>query len=209
MTIRERRRRRRKQRLIKRLTAAGLALLAVVGGATLVILAATSRQEAPEPPFIPTVGEMPTASPEAATEPTTEPQRGKDLGWSASEEYIAARMAMAEAEGEDTEGKALVILVIYNRTKSGKFPDTVKDVISQQNAFTSYHNGRYEAAEPDIDCWAALDLIQEKGWDESQGALYFEQTPEDGESTWHSRNLERLFIHGNHTFYTEKEAKAN
>lgn len=153
------------------------------------------------------VGEMPTIAPEAPTEAHSEAQEGKDLGWTAAEEYKAARMAMAEAEGEDTEGKALVILVIYNRTKSGKFPDTVKDVISQQNAFTSYHNGRYEAAEPDIDCWAALDLIQEKGWDESQGALYFEQTPEDGESTWHSRNLERLFIHGNHTFYTEKEAK--
>ena len=114
---------------------------------------------------------------------------------------------MAEAEGEDTEGKALVILVIYNRTKSGKFPDTVAGVISQKNAFTSYHHGRYEAVKPDADCWAALDLIQETGWDESQGALYFERTPEDGESTWHSRNLERLFIHGNHTFYTEKEAK--
>ena len=153
------------------------------------------------------VGEMPTISPEAATEPTEAPQRGRDLGWNASEEYIAVRMAMAEAEGEDTEGKALVILVIYNRTKSGKFPDTVKGVISQRNAFTSYSNGRYEAVKPDADCWAALDLIQETGWDESQGALYFEQTPEDGESTWHSRNLERLFIHGNHTFYTEKEAK--
>ncbi|MEZ3502948.1 MAG: cell wall hydrolase [Lachnospiraceae bacterium] len=116
-------------------------------------------------------------------------------------------MAMAEAEGEDTEGKALVILVIYNRTRSGKFPDTVKGVISQRNAFTSYSNGRYDRVEPDADCWAALDLIQETGWDESQGALYFERTPEDGESTWHSRNLERLFIHGNHTFYTEKEAK--
>ena len=206
MTIRERRRRRRRLRLIKRLTAAGLILLAV-GGVTLAIIAATSHQEAAEPPFTHTVEEIPTASPEATTEPTTAPQRGRDLGWSASEEYIAARMAMAEAEGEDTEGKALVILVIYNRTKSGKFPDTVKGVISQRNAFTSYSNGRYEAVKPDADCWAALDLIQETGWDESHGALYFEQTPEDGESTWHSRNLERLFIHGNHTFYTEKEAK--
>ena len=35
---------------------------------------------------------------------------------------------MAEAEGEDTEGKALVILVIYNRQHSGKFPDTVGGV---------------------------------------------------------------------------------
>lgn len=206
MTIRERRRRRRRQRLIKRLAAVGLALLAV-GGVTLVIFAATNRQEAPEPPLIGAVEEMPNESLKATTEPATEPQGGKDLGWSASDEYRAVRMAMAEAEGEDTEGKALVILVIYNRTKSGKFPDTVKGVISERNAFTSYHNGRYEATEPDIDCWAALDLIQETGWDESQGALYFERTPEDGESTWHSRNLERLFIHGNHTFYTEKEAK--
>lgn len=203
MTIRERRRRRR---LIKRLAAAGLILLAV-GGATLAIIAATSHQEAAEPPFTHTVEEIPTTSPKATTEPTTEPQSGRDLGWSASEEYMAAQMAMAEAEGEDTEGKALVILVIYNRTRSGKFPDTVAGVISQNNAFTSYHNGRYEAVKPDADCWAALDLIQETGWDESQGALYFERTPEDGESTWHSRNLERLFIHGNHTFYTEKEAK--
>lgn len=206
MTIRERRRRRRKRRLIKRLSAAGLILFAV-GGAMLAILAATSHQEAAGPPLIDAVGEIPTASPEATTEPTETPQKGQGLGWGASEEYIAVRMAMAEAEGEDTEGKALVILVIYNRTKSGKFPNTVKGVISQRNAFTSYSNGRYEAVEPDIDCWAALDLIQETGWDESQGALYFERTPEDGESTWHSRNLERLFIHGNHTFYTEKEAK--
>ena len=206
MTIRERRRRRRRQRLIKRLAAAGL-ILSAVGGVTLAIIAATSHQEAAEPPFTHTVEEIPTTSPKATTEPTTEPQSGRDLGWSASEEYMAAQMAMAEAEGEDTEGKALVILVIYNRTKSGKFPDTVAGVISQKNAFTSYHNGRYEAVKPDADCWAALDLIQETGWDESQGALYFERTPEDGESTWHSRNLERLFIHGNHTFYTEKEAK--
>ena len=25
------------------------------------------------------------------------------------------------------------------------------------------------------------------------------------ESTWHSRNLQKLFIHGAHAFYTEKE----
>ena len=108
MTIRERRRRRRRRRLIKRLSAAGLILFAV-GVATLAILAATNRQEAAEPPFSLSVGEMPTISPEAATEPPEAPQRGRDLGWNASEEYIAVRMAMAEAEGEDTEGKALVI----------------------------------------------------------------------------------------------------
>lgn len=202
---RRRRRRARRRYLIKRIAISSAFLLAT--GSVFFSVYAVTNQERPALEETEAVGEMPTIAPEAPTEAHSEAQEGKDLGWTAAEEYKAARMAMAEAEGEDTEGKALVILVIYNRTKSGKFPDTVKGVISQQNAFTSYHNGRYEAAEPDIDCWAALDLIQEKGWDESQGALYFEQTPEDGESTWHSRNLERLFIHGNHTFYTEKEAK--
>lgn len=206
MTIRERRRRRRRKRLIKRLAAAGLVLI-TAGGVTLAILAATSHQGAAGKPLIELAGEMPTQTTKAPTEPPEAPQRGKDLGWDKSDEYTVARMAMAEAESEDTEGKALVILVIWNRTQSGNFPDTVKGVISQQNAFTSYNNGRYEAVKPDADCWAALELIQETGWDESRGALYFERTPEDGESTWHSRNLERLFIHGNHTFYTEKEAK--
>ena len=42
---------------------------------------------------------------------------------------------MAEAEGEDTEGKALVILVVLNRVRSEGFPDTVEDVIMEE------HNG--------------------------------------------------------------------
>lgn len=44
---------------------------------------------------------------------------------------------------------------------------------------------------------------QTADWDESQGALYFEKASD--ESTWHSRNLQKLFTHGAHTFYTEKE----
>ncbi len=202
---RRRRRRARRRYLIKRIAISSAFLLAA--GSVFFTVYAVTNQERPVLEETDAVGEMPTIAPETPTAAPSEAQEGKDLGWTAAEEYKAAKMAMAEAEGEDTEGKALVILVIYNRTKSGKFPDTVKGVISQRNAFTSYSNGRYEAVKPDADCWAALDLIQETGWDESQGALYFEQTPEDGESTWHSRNLERLFIHGNHTFYTEKEAK--
>lgn len=204
MTIRERRRRRKRLRLIKRLATAGL-IFSAVGGVTLAIIAATSHQEAAEPPFTHTVEEIPTASPEATTEPTIEPQRGRDLGWSASEEYIAVRMAMAEAEGEDTEGKALVILTVLNRVWSPQFPGTIEEVIAEENAFSSYSNGRYDRVEPDEDCWAALALVQIEHWDESQGALYFERTPEPGESTWHSRNLVTLFIHGNHTFYREEE----
>lgn len=211
MTRREYRRRRRWRRRaqrwywIKRIAISGAFLLAAVG--IFFTVYAVTNQERPALEEMDAVGEMPVIVPEMPTAAPGEAQAGKDLGWTAVEEYEAAKMAMAEAEGEDTEGKALVILVIYNRQHSGKFPDTVSGVISRANAFTSYHNGRYKTVVPDEDCWAAFELIQATGWDESQGALYFERTPEDGESTWHSRNLERLFIHGNHTFYTEKEVK--
>ena len=45
-------------------------------------------------------------------------------------------------------------------------------------------------------------MIAEDGWDESRGALYFESK---SDSTWHEDNLQYLFRHGNHYFYTDKE----
>ena len=73
----------------------------------------------------------------------------------------------------------------------------------QDGAFTPVSNGRYDKVEPDADCMKAMELIAVEHWDESQGALYFEKASD--ESTWHSRNLQKLFTHGAHTFYTEKE----
>ena len=125
---------------------------------------------------------------------------------SESDAYLLARIAMAEAEGEDTIGKALVIRTILNRVESDYtyFPDTVSEVIFQKDAFTPTRNGRFEKVEPNEDCYAALELIEE-GWDESQGALYFERNTT--KETWHTENLEKLFVHGNHTFYTEVAAE--
>lgn len=125
------------------------------------------------------------------------------LDFDADEAYMLEKIAMAEAEGEDTEGKALVMLVVLNRVWSDEFPGTIEDVIFQKNAFTPVSNGRYDRVEPDEDCAKALEMITVGHWDESQGALYFERTSD--ESTWHTRNLEKLFTHGAHTFYTEKE----
>jgi spore germination cell wall hydrolase CwlJ-like protein len=121
--------------------------------------------------------------------------------WDADESYMLANIAMAEAEGEDTEGKALVILVVLNRVESDEFPDTINGVITDSGQFTAYENGRYDKVEPNEDCYKALQMVED-GWDESQGALYFERSTT--EETWHTTNLEKLFEHGNHTFYTEQ-----
>lgn len=125
------------------------------------------------------------------------------MDWDADDAYMLAKIAMAEAEGEDTEGKALVILTVLNRVWSDEFPDTISEVISQKDAFTSYWDGRYDKVEPNEDCYDALELVQVEHWDESEGATYFERT--STEDTWHNRTLEKLFTHGNHTFYTERE----
>lgn len=123
--------------------------------------------------------------------------------WGSEDAYLLEKIAMAEAEGEDTEGKALVMLVVLNRVWSDKFPDTISDVIFQEGAFTSISNGRYDRVEPNDDCYAAMELITTGQWDGSDGALYFERTSD--QDTWHSRNLQKLFTHGNHTFYKEYE----
>lgn len=113
------------------------------------------------------------------------------------DEYLLAKIAMAEAEGQSTKGKALVICVVLNRTKSDGFPNTVHDVIYEKNQFSPILNGRFDRVEPNKDCYKALKMVK-SGWDKSNGALYFESCV--GES-WHSRNLQFLFKVEGHKFY--------
>lgn len=120
----------------------------------------------------------------------------------ADDAYMLAKIAMAEAEGEDVEGKALVMLVVLNRTKAEGFPDTVSDVIYEKGQFTPVANGRFQKVEPDKECFEALQLIVTDKWDESQGATYFES---ESSSTWHRDNLNYLYSHGGHDFYTDRE----
>lgn len=117
---------------------------------------------------------------------------------SAEETYMLVKIAMAEAEGESTEGKALVILTVLNRVESSAFPGTIQKVIFQKNQFTPISNGRYDKVEPNEDCYKALELVQ-SGWNESEGTLYFESCKDA--DNWHSRNLEFLFQCGCHKFY--------
>lgn len=67
---------------------------------------------------------------------------------------LLALVTMAEAEGETELGKRLVISTILNRVDSEYFPDTVKDVIYQPNAFTSMSNGRSDK------CYVIDDIRQ-------------------------------------------------
>ena len=134
-----------------------------------------------------------------------EPETEQSPEWDAEDSYLLAKLAMAEAEGEDTEGKALVILVVLNRVRSEEFPDTVEDVILEEHNgvcqfSVTQEGGRWYTVEPDEDCYEALELVMLENWDESEGALYFESR---SDSTWHQNHLQFLFQHGKHFFYKE------
>ena len=145
-------------------------------------------------------------TPEPTEKPTEKPYQSKiySMDWGAEDAYLLAKIAMAEAENQDTEGKALVILVVLNRVWDDRYPDTIREVIYQENQFSPVSNGRFDRVEPDKDCWKALEMVQVGHWDKSQGALYFESK---SQSTWHEEHLKYLFKHGDHYFYTEQESE--
>lgn len=88
---------------------------------------------------------------------TEEPVNNKqDIVPALSEEDAAlvALIAMAEAEGEDEEGKRLVIDVVFNRVRHSEFPDNVYDVIYQPRQFSPIWNGRLER------CYVREDILR-------------------------------------------------
>ena len=163
---------------------------------TEIIVRAVVSEEAD---VIPTTAPIATASPEQEAEKIEQSKIGS-MDWDSDDAYRLAKLAMAEAESEDTEGKALVMLVVLNRVWDDEFPNTIEEVIFQEGQFSPISNGRYDNVEPDEDCYRALQLIQTDRWDESHGATYFESK---SDSTWHSENLTFLFKYGKHYFYKE------
>lgn len=84
--------------------------------------------------------------------------------WDGEDSEMLMKIAMAEAEGESVEGKALVMLVVLNRVWSDAFPDTIEEVIFQPRQFTpAVPGGRYYTTEPDDGCREALALVLD-GW---------------------------------------------
>lgn len=119
--------------------------------------------------------------------------------WSAKESYLLARIAMAEAEGCNTQTKTLIIMCVLNRVQSDEFPNTIEEVIFQENQFSPIDNGRWDRVEPNEDCYKAVKIVMEAKYDYSGGATYFENCAD--EDNWHSRNLEFLYESEGIRFY--------
>lgn len=147
---------------------------------------------------------IPTLPPETTVETTEEttPPPVPVLNLTEDEQILLLQIAMAEANaglghGQCSECMALVMRTVLNRVESGRFSKTIRGVIYAPEQFTPVMDGSFDDAVPNELCYTALELVL-YGWDESQGALYYEWC--DGPS-WHSQNLNLLLQHCNTRFY--------
>lgn len=144
-----------------------------------------------EPTTAPTT--LPTEAPTETTQPL--PVRT----FTPEEEELLLKIGMAErGDTYCTDCIALVMCTVLNRVDTpDKFGSTIKSVLYAEGQFTPVMEGKFEEVEPNYVCQKALDQVK-SGWDESQGALYYEWGREEG---WHARNLNFLFKHCDTKFY--------
>ncbi|MET3697708.1 N-acetylmuramoyl-L-alanine amidase [Bacillus oleivorans] len=123
-----------------------------------------------------------------------------DLTISSEEIKLLARLVHAEAKGEPYVGKVAVATVVLNRVEHHQFPDTVKEVIFEKNAFEPVLNGSIN--EPaDKEAYKAVhDALADQGKDQgiNEELLYF-YNPETATSDWIlTRKVVKTI--GNHAF---------
>ena len=84
---------------------------------------------------------------------------------------LMAKIVYAESKGEPYEGKIAVASVILNRVLSPGFPNSIKEVILQPQAFSCVVNGEINVT-PTDECYNAVyDAIE--GNDPTNEALFF------------------------------------
>ncbi len=116
------------------------------------------------------------------------------------------KIVEAEAGGEDRTGKLLVANVVINRTLNDKFPDSITEVIFQNDMgvaqFSPTYDGRMNKVKISDETIEAVDSAL-AGEDMSNGALYFvaRKSADPNKMKWFDLHLTKLFTHGGHEFF--------
>jgi N-acetylmuramoyl-L-alanine amidase len=117
-----------------------------------------------------------------------------------AEKRLLAKAVYGEARGESFKGQVAVAAVILNRTEHAAFPDSIRGVIYQKNAFTAVSDGQIQL-EPDAKAVRAVEMAIQ-GEDPTQGAVYY-YNPEIATSEWMEKkasNSKKMRI-GEHVFF--------
>ena len=113
---------------------------------------------------------------------------------------LMARVVYGESRGEPYEVKVAFASVILNRVKSGKYPPSVKAVITQENAFSCVSNGTISVT-PNDSCYNAVyDALN--GNDPTGNALFF-YNPSISTCSWMENTVKKNATSiGNHVFFS-------
>ncbi len=82
-----------------------------------------------------------------------------------------AKVIYGEARGESFTGQVAIAAVVLNRVESGKFGNTVNEVIFEPGAFTAVSDGQYYL-QPDQEAYKAAQAALD-GWDPTHNAIYY------------------------------------
>lgn len=117
-------------------------------------------------------------------------------GYLVTEEMaMLAQLVQAEAGNQDLTGKRLVADVVLNRVDSEKFPNTIEEVIFQNNPvqFGVTVDGVFERVRGDVseECFEAVRMEWERETRLDGEVMYFNTVHENGKNP---------FKHGDHWF---------
>ena len=110
--------------------------------------------------------------------------------------YLLSNLVSSEARGESYEGQVAVAAVVINRVLDPRFPDDIKEVIYQRNAFSVVNNGEIYKEPTDSAYKAAREALY--GSDPTRGAIYF-WNPDIATCNW-IKTLDPYKRIGNHVF---------
>lgn len=125
---------------------------------------------------------------------------------SSAEYNTLLQIVEAEATGGDVMSKMMVAGVVLNRVKDTHFPDTIQEVVWQDDQFQPTSDGRiYSCTVTDSTILAVERVLQ--GEDYTQGALFFlaRDSAEGKNADWFDANLTKLFEYGGHEYYTYRD----
>lgn len=128
---------------------------------------------------------------------------------SEEDKEVLLRIVEAEATCEDIKGRMLVANVILNRVVSKSFPNSIAEVVFQNNGetyqFAPIKDGRYWTVKVSEETKEAVERVL-AGEDESQGALFFAARSMANKKAmrWFDTSLQFLFRHGVHEFFAYK-----
>lgn len=131
---------------------------------------------------------------------------GRRFAITDDEYQVLLKIVESEAPDEDVEGKLLVANVVLNRLEIGFGGTTISGVVFAKGQFEPAGNGAIFKAVPTKETIEAVERALD-GEDISEGALYFVARAKASKKglRWFDKNLQFLFKHGNHEFYTEKD----